>query len=93
MRGLRGGPLGPPPPRGPPPMGLLGPAPHPSGPGAAQRELISVPTAGMGNVVDDGSGAVGVKRSHKDAEFDEVSNRTGTLNKVLRNGSLLIGFS
>lgn len=54
-------------------MGLLGPSPHPSGPGAGQRELISVPTAGLGNLMDDVEHfGGGIKRGMNDAGLDEV---------------------
>lgn len=52
---------GPLPPRGPPPMGLLGSAPPP-------RELINVPTAEDGN-------DSGLKRSVREAGLDSVKNK------------------
>ena len=54
-------------------MGLLGPYLHPFDPGAGLREFISMPTAGLGNLMDDvehyGGGG---KRSMNDAGLDEV---------------------
>ncbi len=54
-------------------MGLLGPSRHPSGLGAGLRELVSVPTAGLGNLVADVEHfGEERKRCMNDAGLDEV---------------------